>query len=115
MEAICKVYARYMKGICKIYVGYMLDICWVYVRYMLDICWIYVGYMLDIARLGDGEVMVKLKRTLKIRNPQLRECKQNCAKVKSPLFCEFYGRINVLFVIKVFVYICYDVYFCNVD
>ena len=44
-QGIEKLYARYMKGICKIY----------------------VGYMLGIDRLGDGEVMVKLK----IRNPQL--------------------------------------------
>ena len=46
-----KVYARYMQGICKIYVGYMLAICLVYVRYMQG-----------IARLGDGEVVVKLKK-----------------------------------------------------
>ena len=40
-----------MQGICKIYVGYMLAICLVYVRYMQG-----------IARLGDGEVVVKLKK-----------------------------------------------------
>ena len=34
---------------------------------MKGICKLYVGYMLAIDRLGDGEVMVKLK----IRNPQL--------------------------------------------
>ena len=44
-----KVQGRYREAICKVYEGYMLDICWGYVR------------------LGDGQVMVKLK----IRNPQL--------------------------------------------
>jgi hypothetical protein len=32
-------------------------------RYREAICKVYEGYMLDIARFGDGEVMVKLKRT----------------------------------------------------
>ena len=36
-------------------------------RYRQGIGKLYVSYMLGIARLGDGEVMVKLK----IRNPQL--------------------------------------------
>lgn len=75
---------------------------------MLGICWGYVGYMLDIARLGDGEVMVKLKRTIGSVSRTVPRLNPLCS-------AEFYGRINVLFVIKVFVYVCYDVYFCNVD